>query len=103
LDMFIVNSQTQPILYRNDLESANDWIRFETRGRTSNRYGLGARLWLRSTEASAPQLIEMIGGSNYLAQNEMVAHFGLGELTGDRVHSVLVEWPSGWRWIVQFA
>lgn len=95
LDMFIVNAQSRPILYRNDVVTENDWIRVTLRGRKSNRDALGARLKLWAEASSAPQLREIIAGSNFLAQNELTAHFGLGELSGEQVHSLSIDWPSG--------
>jgi hypothetical protein len=61
-------------------------------GTSSNRFGIGARITVLPT-AGAPELVrEVRGGSNFLGQNEMIAHFGLGTLTGT-VSEVRVRWP----------
>ncbi len=62
-------------------------------GSKSNRSALGARLVL--TLGTRKQQREIQSGSSYLGQNDLRAHFGLGQaLRADRLEIV---WPSGTR------
>ncbi len=95
LDVFIVNAQKEPILYRNDLNNGNAFIRIEVGGRSFIRNGIGTKLFLTATEGGSSQMREIRAGSNYLGQNEMAAHFGLGQHTGESIHELRVVWPDG--------
>jgi len=94
LDLLIVNNSGEPVLYRNDGGNANDWLRIQTVGEVSNRNGYGA--WITVTpELGGDSFVwEVNGGSNFLAQNESIAHFGLGN-GDDPVAHVHIVWPSG--------
>jgi hypothetical protein len=102
-DIFIVGNAGLPVLYRNDGGNENHWLQIETVGRLSNRDGIGAVITVIPDEAAydpqdpAPgtfMIREIDGGTNYLSQDEMLAHFGLGD-AGDMIDLVRVQWPSG--------
>ncbi|WJW76302.1 FG-GAP-like repeat-containing protein [Thiohalobacter sp. IOR34] len=91
LDIFVVNNGGRPVLYRNDGGNANDWLRIECAG---HRTCIGVRVKVRVEPTSPEQVFEFNAGSNYLGQNEMVAHFGVG--SGSRaIDQVQVVWPGG--------
>jgi hypothetical protein len=105
LDIYVANhggpqqgNQEHPVLYRNGGGNANSWLRIRTIGTLSNRDGIGAFITL-TPDTSAPDAFmvrEIDGGSNFLSQNEMIAHFGLGVLSpSSTVDRVEVRWPSG--------
>jgi hypothetical protein len=97
LDIFVVNHQGHPVLYQNDSASnGNAYLRIDTEGRLSNRDGLGAWITIDPDIAvSGDEMYhEVHAGSNYLSQNEKLAHFGLGSLVGN-VDLVTIEWSSG--------
>jgi hypothetical protein len=91
LDVFVVNTWASPVLYRNDGGNGNDWLRvaFDT-----SEQHIGARVLVEAVDGGPTQLREMSAGSNFLGQNEEVAHFGLGPFAG-LVHQVTVTFPSG--------
>jgi len=95
LDIFITNCGSTPILYRNDGGNTQNWLRIETQGTVSNRDGIGAFITVTpdSTMPGEIMVREIDGGSNFLSQNEMTAHFGLGFAA--TVDQIKVEWPSG--------
>ena len=64
---------------------------------TSNRDAIGARI--RVTTGSRTQIRDVKAGSSYLSQNDLRAHFGLGDAT--RVDRLEVRWPSGRTEVVQ--
>ncbi|MEW6755987.1 MAG: FG-GAP-like repeat-containing protein, partial [Candidatus Latescibacterota bacterium] len=76
-------------LYRNR-GNGNHWLEVEVAGVQSNRSGIGARLI--ATAGPLRQIREILGGAG-CAQDEMMAHFGLGEST--QVDELEVRWPSG--------
>jgi len=96
VDVFIVNHGAQPILYRNDGGNDNDWLRIAVQGTASNRDGVGAFITV-DPDASIigdEMVREINAGSNFLSQNELTAHFGLGPDSG-AIDSITIEWPSG--------
>ncbi len=93
LDVFIANFADEPTLYRNDTELGNGWLRVLARGTQSNRDGLGARVTVRRTPESPPQVHEYGGPTYFLGHSERVAHFGLG--AGEApVYEIRVRWPA---------
>ncbi|MBT4501743.1 MAG: T9SS type A sorting domain-containing protein [Gemmatimonadetes bacterium] len=73
-----------------NLTNDNHWIQVELAGRESNRRGIGARVSCVAGELR--QMREVLGGQGY-AQDNQVAHFGLGQQT--LVERLEVRWPSG--------
>ena len=91
VDVAVLNIDERPNLLRNDGGNSGHWLQVKTVGTRSNRMGIGARVRVRSD--SLVQVREIRSGSSYLSQNDMRAHFGLGERT--RVDTVEVRWPTG--------
>lgn len=96
LDVFVANTGQHPVLYRNDGGNDNGWLRVQLEGIESNRQGIGARIILIMDEEDPAQALirEMDGGSNFLGQNEMIAHFGLGPNI-ETVDLLRIQWSSG--------
>lgn len=100
LDLFIVNNSGQPVLYRNDGGNANDWLRIKTVGSDSNTDGIGAQITVVPNDAVPDDVFyhEVNAGSNFLGQNDVVAHFGLGDLgsgtLAETIDRVTIEWPA---------
>jgi hypothetical protein len=101
LDLFVANggsmglSSPEPgFLYRND-GGTNNWIHVRLVGTVSNRSAIGAKIRVKATIQGKTfwQLREISGGSGYCSQNDLRAHFGLGNATN--VEVVRIEWPSG--------
>ncbi|MDZ4656126.1 MAG: FG-GAP-like repeat-containing protein [Bythopirellula sp.] len=97
LDVFIANHGGQPILYRNDGGNENDWLKIKVEGTASNRDGIGAFITVDpDSNVVGDEIVrEINAGSNFLSQNELTAHFGLGANSGI-IDSISVDWPSGW-------
>jgi hypothetical protein len=70
--------------------NSNHWLRVELVGIQSNRNGIGARIF--ATTGDLRQMQEILGGRGF-GQDELVAHFGLGEQV--QVDQLEVYWPSG--------
>jgi hypothetical protein len=87
-------SQVPNKVYYNE---GNDyhWLKVRLIGSASNYYGIGARVYLKTTHEGVAswQLRVLNGQDGYNCQNSLLAHFGLGSAT--TVDSIRVEWPSG--------
>ncbi len=94
MDVFVTNNAERPVLYRNDGGNALDWLQVTLRGTTSNRTGIGARVYVQVQEGGPTQMREISAGTNFMSQDEAVAHFGLGAKGIASVHRVRVVWPA---------
>lgn len=81
-------------LYHNDGNS-NHWITIRLIGNASNKSAIGAKVRVNATinGASVTQMREISAQSSYCGQNDLRAHFGLGDAV--IVNSIAIEWPSG--------
>jgi len=77
LDILAINLNDRPSLYRNDGGNRNHWITFRLEGTRSNRSAIGARVEIEA--GGRKQISEVRSGGNYLSQDDMRIHFGLGE------------------------
>ena len=95
LDIFIVNNHGQPVLYRNDSVTDNDWLRINLEGILSNRNGIGARVKIKYG-TNKFQIGEVSASDCFQGQHEKTLHFGLGQdAANGLVDSIEVYWPSG--------
>jgi len=95
IDLLIVNNGKAPTLYRNNHRNKgsganNNFLSVRLQGLKENPKAVGARVYL--TSAGQEQMRELQLGNNYVSQNPVVAHFGLGGTqTVDRLKIV---WPG---------
>ncbi|MCH8043723.1 MAG: CRTAC1 family protein [Planctomycetes bacterium] len=101
LDVLIINNNSAPILYRNDSDTGNAWLRVELQGVESNRQGIGALITIDpDVNIVGDEIIrEVNAGSHYLTQSETTAHFGLGDLVGT-IDQITIQWPLGQQQIL---
>src|SRR5712672_1519786 len=71
--------------------SSNHSVRFKLIGTKSNRDGIGAVVRVTSSDGTQMQMLK--SGSSYLAANELVLTFGLGQTS--KANAVEIRWPSG--------
>ena len=90
LDLLITNNNGRPNLLLNEGGMGNS-ILVRTIGTKSNRSGIGTRLTLIAD--GHRQIREVQSGSSYLSQNDLRAHFGLGQ--SNRAERLEIRWPSG--------
>ncbi|PYI86853.1 MAG: hypothetical protein DME26_08115 [Verrucomicrobia bacterium] len=95
VDLFVSNINGQNnFLYRNNGNS-NHWLTVQCKGRVSNASAIGARLELTAdiNGKSVRQIREISGGGGYGSQNDLRAHFGVGQAA--IIPSLRIRWPSG--------
>ncbi len=71
--------------------AANKSLRVKLVGTKSNRDGIGSVVRVTSSDGTQTQMLK--SGSSYLAANELVLTFGLGQLS--KADAVEIRWPSG--------
>ena len=94
LDVYVAsNNNTANAFYRNN-GSGNNWIQIKCVGIIGNRSAIGAKIRVKACIDGSDvwQLREISSQSAFFSQDEMLAHFGLGD--APVVDSVRVEWPS---------
>jgi len=92
LDVLFSTNAGAPHLFRNTaVGNANHSVRLKLTGSKSNRDGIGAVVKLTTPDGTQTQMLR--SGSSYLAANELVLTFGLGQLS--KADAVEIRWPSG--------
>ncbi|MBK9106705.1 MAG: VCBS repeat-containing protein [Saprospiraceae bacterium] len=81
-------------LYHNN-GNGNHWVLLDLEGKVSNRSAIGAKVRLRAMINGHVvwQMREISAQSAYCSQNDLRAHFGIGDASV--IDSVMIEWPSG--------
>lgn len=81
-------------LYHNNTNS-NKWLTIKLIGTISNKAAIGTKIRVKAIIGSNPvwQMREISSQTSYCGQNDIRAHFGLGN--SSVVDSVKIEWPSG--------
>jgi hypothetical protein len=91
IDVLIMNMGEEPSLLRNELKSANHWLKVELQGMKSNRSAIGA---IVQVEAGKWKLTDLVlSQSSYISHNDSRLHFGLGAETA--ATKITVRWPNG--------
>jgi hypothetical protein len=91
IDIIVNNVNDTPDLFRTKVPPARGWLMIKLVGKQSNRSAIGARV--RAVVGDYVQAQEIRGGGSYYSQNDLRAHFGLGD--AKRVDRVEVRWPDG--------
>lgn len=93
LDLIINNINQEAFIYRNEASqrAANAYLKIKLEGSNSDRFGVGAKVELTTSEGQVFYQ-EMVPGRGYLSVVEPVLHFGLGSVAQV---SLRVDWPDG--------
>jgi hypothetical protein len=91
LDVIVVGHRQAATLLRNDIGQRNNWLQFDLVGTRSNRFGVGARVNVRT--GSRRQTREVRAGGGFLSSYAGPVPFGLGDAKA--VDEVTIRWPSG--------
>lgn len=91
LDLLVQNRGERIRLFINHDGESRRWARFDVVGRGESTFAIGATVEIRTGETW--QLREVIAGSNYKNQNELVIHFGLGD--AEMMDEIRIRWNGG--------
>lgn len=91
LDILISNYRDQLRLWRNDSSNNHNYLAVKLHSSSKDVQPVGAKIFLYASGHF--QMRELRCGTNYLSQNPLEAHFGLG--TAPIVDSLIVQWPNG--------
>lgn len=90
MDLVYANYDALPTVLRNDGQEGHRAV-FELRGSSSNAYGAGATVRIKT--ASGRQARQLVLARGYLSSSEPILHFGLGD--DETIERATIEWPSG--------
>ena len=92
-DLVVNNINAEASVYRNNARALlkNRFLQIRLEGGGGNRFGIGAKVVLRSADATFVQ--ELMPSRGFQSSVDYVLTFGLGRL--DTVPSVTVAWPDG--------
>jgi hypothetical protein len=90
-DIFITQTDSHRLLYRNVGASAAHWLNLKFVGHTSNRDGYGCEVTVTAGGRSQTAIYNPTNA--YIGQREARLHFGLGANT--TVTTIRIKWPSG--------
>jgi hypothetical protein len=91
MDIAVSALDDAPALLMNQGMRGRHWILVRLEGKTSNRFGVGARIEVKTS--GLRQIRELKAGGSYASSNDPRAHFGLGSV--DAIEALTVVWPSG--------
>ena len=91
LDLIVANQNAHPMVYKNTVDSLNNWIAFELIGTKSNYSAIGAKIELQWEGKIQTQVVT--GGIGFCSQNQRRLHFGSGAAA--RFDKATIYWPSG--------
>jgi hypothetical protein len=97
IDIFIANNNQSPKLFRNDGGNTNNFLNIKLNGLNPNKEGVGSRVTITANNQN--QMRELRVGSNFVSQNPVQAHFGLGN--AELVNQVQVDWADGETTVLQ--
>ena len=101
-DILVTGCGEAPVLLRNDSQIAakkNNWVKIRLVGTKSNRDGIGAKVWVHTSETT--QFKEVTCGGSYASDSEHRLLFGIG--AQERLQSIKVQWQSGHLQTIDFS
>ena len=84
-------NQGKGILFHNETETKNSWLKVRLEGIESNRDGFGTIVTIQTNDKIQKQALS--SGQGYFSSNARELYFGLNE--AESIDQIDVEWPSG--------
>ena len=91
LDIYLVNGDSAPNRLFQNPGNSNNSIFLKLEGTTSNRQGIGAKVWLHAGDIVLFREVQSCWG--FTSQSSTELSFGLGSRSG--IDSIVIKWPSG--------
>jgi len=96
-DMYVINSNHDAILYRNEIGQKKKWIEIRLEGTDSPRDAIGTRVTLFTDRGVFYR--ETNAGNGYEGQSTPYVHVGLGD--AEIIKKIVVNWTSGKKQIFE--
>ncbi|MFT5170640.1 MAG: hypothetical protein ACI9BD_000409 [Candidatus Marinamargulisbacteria bacterium] len=97
-DLIVSDFDASPQILRNTATNTNNWFKVALQGTTNNRFGIGARVRIKT--GSLPTLTKIVScGSQFLSQEDTTLTFGIG--THIEIEEITVIWPGNKRQIIK--
>jgi hypothetical protein len=90
VDVVIADLDGYPLVLRNELEGAGNWLLVKLRGKPKNTSAIGAVVTAQAGGRTMKRLVR--SGSSYISQDDQRLHFGLGAAA--KADWVEVLWPD---------
>ena len=90
LDLVVTNLNEPVHVYRNNEQQGNR-LTVSLRGKTNNRYGIGATVRIETKDEKQVKIVNPMTG--YASCNQAIAHFGLGDAS--QLSLMQIVWPDG--------
>lgn len=89
---FIVSNMNAPLsVLKNTTANTGHFLRFRLSARRTARDAIGTRITVKYANQTVTR--QLVAGDGYMASNERVIEFGLGQ--NQQVDEVTIRWPSG--------
>jgi hypothetical protein len=92
IDLVINNLDQEALLYENETNKKNNYLRIDLAGPAKNQDGIGAKISL-FYDGKRQQYFQQKTVRGYLSCNEPIVHFGVGNTA--KIDSVVIIWPDG--------
>ena len=102
IDILVTSCGASPTLLRNDSKAEvekNNWVKIRLVGTESNRDGIGAKVWVHTSETT--QFREVVCGGSYASGSDLTLLFGIGKQ--ETIQSIKVKWQNAPVQIVNFS
>ena len=91
LDLVVNNMEETSFILENELQSANNFVRFDIKGGDKNINAIGANIKITTGDGIQYHQVQVSRG--YESSVEKIVHFGLG--ANKTIDKVEIEWPNG--------
>jgi ASPIC and UnbV/FG-GAP-like repeat len=91
-DIVVVNDQNDPIfLWKNNISNNKNYVKLKLEGTTSNKNAIGTLIKIYDGDSVQHRYTNC--GINFMTQNSLTEHIGMG--TNTKIDSIIVKWPNG--------
>ncbi|MDY7396312.1 VCBS repeat-containing protein [Aureibaculum sp. 2210JD6-5] len=91
IDIVVNNSDDEALIYRNNSEGFNNFIKIKLEGTKHNKDAIGARVEIKTNNVS--QIVENYFSRGFQSAMADNLHFGLG--TDEKIDTLIIRWPDG--------
>jgi enediyne biosynthesis protein E4 len=94
LDLVVTSLNQKPRILMSSGGNQNHWLLIETRGKKSNRDGIGTNITV-TTESGRKLYNHVTTSVGFMSSSDKRVHFGLGQ--EKMINAIEIQWPGGTR------